>query len=309
MVFFVVLLPTLFWQGGVASAPILRQAGIKHIAVPSDDAGAWKNVEGISADPMDLQGAIKLAAPGIDFHNDEASASRIPWITSNGWRFMRQPAASFYYDVPGNKALLAAAEAFCFGNHALIKTDKIGLTPLAKMLGFLETIPARSTTPVMDIAFVDDGSAAAGEVMNLMVRDNLLFTIITSPSANAKLIVRLGSKDYPDKETKDANLLVHKIRSNLGDSKRSVRIYGTSVVVARLTVLPTGLRLHLLNYGTATGTRVGEFRVRVLGQFHQGQIYSFGNSGEQLLDYETQADATEFTIPELKAYAIVDLLR
>jgi hypothetical protein len=304
---FAAVLPALFWQGGVETAPDLRQAGITHIEVPMGNAAAWKNAAGISVHPLDLEAATKLPTPGVDLRTDEASASRIPWLTSNGWRFMRNPKGRYYYDVAGAKVTLTAAEAFCFANAALIKTDASGLTPLSKMLQFLRTINSDESKPLADIDFVDDGSSAAGEVMNLMIRDNLLFDISAPTAANSKRIVQLGSKDYPEKEVNDANLIVHKIRSNLGDSHRSIRIYGTSVVVTRLTAQPGGARLHLLNYGTTAHIRVGEFRVHVLGRFRTGQIHSFDTPGAHLLDYEAQADATEFTVPELKAYAVVDL--
>ena len=262
---------------------------------------------GNSAQAGDLANTIKLPAPGITFHLNEASASRVPWINSNGWRFMRQPNAQFSYDVKDNTATLAAAEAFCFHANAIVKTGSSGLGPLGDMQNFLRTLPPAPEQPIADIGFVDDGSDAAAEVMNLLVRDNLMFKIVRSPDPNLKLTVQLGSKEYPLNEAKNPDLMEHKIRANLTDARRLIRIYGTSVVVARVTGTPENCRIHLLNYGSAQGVRVGAFRVRILGRYAKAQLHSFGAPNDQPADYNPEQDATEFTIPELKTYAVVDL--
>jgi hypothetical protein len=302
-----VTLPSLFWTGATDTATDLRQAGITQITVPASEAGSWKGVSGISVETADPKSAVKLPAPGITYHMNQASASRVPWIDSNGWRFMRQPNAQFFYDVKGNAAALAAAEAFTYGAKAMLQTDKSGLAPLADMLKFLGAIGLPEEPQVADIGFVDDGSPTDAEVMNLLVRDNLLFRIVRSPSPGLKLTVQLGSKEYPIDEAKNPDAMEHKIRADLGDERRLVRLYGTSVVVAGVTGEPGKLRLHLLNYGAGRGTAVGEFRVRVLGRYSKAQLHSFGSPGDQVADYSPGADATEFTIPGLKVYAVVDL--
>jgi len=302
-----VVLPGLFWQSGPETAPSLRQAGITHILVPASQVESWKNVSGIDARAFDLQGAQKLPSPGVSFRMERSSASRVPWITSNGWHFIRRPDGRFYYDVKERDAALAAAEAFCYQADAAVQTDESGLGPMAEMLKFLGSIDSHKGQPVADIGVIDDGSPAAGEVLNLLVRDNLLFKIVHSPTTDLKLTVELGSKEYPIQEEKNPVALAQKIRANLTDDRRTLRIYGTSVVVARLTKDPGGLRLHLLNYGEARGARVGAFRVRVLGRYPKAQLHSFGSPGDQLTDYDLEPGATEFTVPELKAYAVVDL--
>src|SRR5581483_1790244 len=95
-------LPALYWPGDAGTASVLRQAGITHILVPPSNAAAWKNISGIDAEVADRQDAIKLSAPGITFRMSEGSASRVPWVTSNGWQFIRRPQDRFYYDVNGN---------------------------------------------------------------------------------------------------------------------------------------------------------------------------------------------------------------
>lgn len=302
-----VLIPVLFWQDGRGDAPEIRNAGLTHIAIPSDQAAEWKQIQGISAEPVDAGKTVKLQAPGVALRIDEASASRKPWVSSNGWKFLRQPTAKFYYDAGPETAPLAAAEAFCFGGDALIHTDKNGIKPLAEMLQFLNAVNSDAGKPITDIGFVDNGSPVAAEVMNLMVRDNLLFGITGPANSDYKLTVRLGSQDYPASSTQDADSVVHRIRMNLTDDRRSVRIFATSVVIVRLTGGRDKARLHLLNYGAAHSIRVGGFRVRVLGRYPKFQIHSFGAPREQLQDYEVQSDATEFTVPELRTYAVVDL--
>lgn len=304
-----VLLPSLYWQGGADTAPLLQKAGITHILVPASQAASWKNVSGIDVQVADLQGTVKLPAPGMSFRMSRASATRVPWVTSNGWQFMRLPKGRFYYDVNGGGAALAAAEAFCYGADAIIETDTSGIEPLGRMLKFLSTINSPDGTPVADIGFVDNGSPAAGEVMNLLVRDNLLFKLVASNEPDMKLTVRFGSPEYPAQEAKNPDVMEHKIRANLTDGRRSFRIYGTSIVVARLTEESGHSRLHLLNYGSANGARVGAFRVRVLGSYQKGQLRSYDSPADQLIEYDAMPDATEFTVPNLKAYAVVDLTK
>src|ERR1041384_7208622 len=108
-------LPGLFWEGAPDTAASLRDAGIREIVVPAQRLEAWKSVPGISAKAGDTQGAVKLLTPTVNYRMDQASASRAPWLDSNGWRFLRQPNGRFYYDVPGKAAALAAAEAFGYG--------------------------------------------------------------------------------------------------------------------------------------------------------------------------------------------------
>jgi hypothetical protein len=50
-------------------------------------------------------------------------------------------------------------------------------------------------------------------------------------------------------------------------------------------------------------------RVRVLGQYPKHQLSLADGAGVELLDYSVEPDATEFTLPELKMYAVIDLLR
>jgi ligand-binding sensor domain-containing protein len=144
--------------------------------------------------------------------------------------------------------------------------------------------------------------------MNLLVRNNLLFQLIAAPDRRMKLNVKLGAKEYPLADAKNPGTVAHSVRANLTDEKRSLRIYGSQVVVARLTGSGGNVRLHLLNYAGAN-RKVDGIRVRVLGQYPKHQVWLADGAGVELLDYSVESDATEFTLPELKTYAVVDLSR
>jgi hypothetical protein len=141
-----------------------------------------------------------------------------------------------------------------------------------------------------------------------MVRGNLQFRIVTAPDPRLKLNVKLGSKEYPLEAAKNPKMTTSQIRSNLTDDKRTVRIYGTAVVVARLTESGGKARLHLLNYAGAA-RKVNGVRVRILGRYPNHKVAADDTPGAELQDYTADATATEFTLPELKTYAVIDLSR
>src|SRR5947207_15231856 len=99
------------------------------------------------------------------------------------------------------------------------------------MLAFLAALPPApaSLPPVADFAVVDDGSATTGELLNLLVRRNLLFHIVPSEAAQYRLNVRLGSPEYPQAAGADPSALALKVRRALGDEARSLRIFGSEV--------------------------------------------------------------------------------
>lgn len=288
-------LPMLFWDAPPSSAPALREAGIASIRVPEARLNKWRSVTGVSVEAAGLDGLVKLIPPGVQYRPNTATASREPWIDSNGWQFLRNPQGRFYYDVPGAAAALAAAEAFCFGGEALIHTDAAGLGPFGAMVQFLRGLGG-SGPGVADILVRGDGSDAAAEVMNLLVRNNLLFSAAPLPGDSFQLTV-----GPPFDPAQDPSLAVHDIRARLTDDKRSLRIYGSSVVIGRLTALPGGIRVHLLNYA-ATERSVNGIRVRVAGRYRKP-------AQPELFDFTVEQYATEFTLPKLDSYTVVDLTR
>jgi hypothetical protein len=301
-------LPGLFWDGPPETAAALRDAGIERLQVPAAQYEAWKNAGQVAVEAVDLSRYIKTPAPGVLYRANVASATTTPWLITNGARFLRNPERPYYYETKGSQAALAAAEAFCFGTTALVGADAAGLKPFAEMAAMLRDLGSNDLPVAADIGFIDDGSPAAAEVLNMLVRDNLLFRRLPKPDPRMKLTVQFGSKEFPLEQAKNPGMMARDIRARLTDEKRTVRIYGSAVVVARLAVLPDGVRVHLLNYAGAE-RKVNGVRVRVLGRYSKSRVTAAGSPGEELADYAADADATEFTLPELKTYAVIDLTR
>ena len=121
-----------------------------------------------------------------------------PRSLGGGQRLEVHPPAPgrFYYEVAGKQAALTAAETFCYGDGALIQTGAAGLKPLEEMLSLLRTI-AGDHFAGRRYRLHRRWLLTSGEVMNLLVRDNLLFQLVTSPDRRLKLNVKLGTKEYP----------------------------------------------------------------------------------------------------------------
>lgn len=263
----------------------------------------------ITVAPANIDAArfSKAVAPRVTFRRNVASATRAPWVDSNGWRYLRQPDGHFYCDAPGGAAAtLAAAEAFAYGVHLAIHTDEAGSEPLKQILAFLRSVPDDGFTPLVNIGFVDDGSAESGEFMNLLVRRNLLFRVVKQADPKLDLTVTPGSAEYPKAEAANPSLLAEKARANLTDAKRLLRIYGSEVVVGRLVGKDRAERVYLINYGAARFPVHG-LRVRVKGSFSKQQATQFDAAETKLMDVSVNSAATEFTLPELKTFAIIDL--
>lgn len=302
------LLPILFWNEAPSTADALKQAKIEKIAVAPSEIGAWKQQQGIAVEEFDLAKAKKLLVPGVQYRINRASATRSPWVNTNGYQFLRAPSAAFYYDAPGEAAPLAAAESFAYSAKAAVHTDKAGLEPLGQMLSFLKTIKQVDLPAPANIGFIDDGSPASGEFLNLLTRRNLLFHIVPKADPKLDLTVELGSKEYPKTEASNPSELAQKVRQNLTDEKRLLRIYGSEIVIGRLQAGDGKLRLHLISYAGAERPVRG-VRVRVLGEYPKHQVTAFGDPNASLKDYLAEAGATEFTVTDLKTYAVVDLSR
>lgn len=248
--------------------------------------------------------AVKLTEPRVQFRNNEASATRSPWVDANGWRILRSPDKTFVYHLKGEAAALAAAEAFTYGTPALISADSAGADAFARMLEFLKSVPAIELPPVADFGVIDNGSDSTGELLNLLTRMNLLYKIEKSPDRNFRLNV------HPSPEDKNPSEAAHKIRSEVGDDHRSLRVYGSEVVVGRLLAGPRQARLFLINYGFLVNDRPRPalgLRVRIHGTYTKADLRMPGAPMTSPADLTQDAPATEFTIPELRAYAIIDL--
>ena len=245
-----------------------------------------------------------LPTPGIVARAGVASPTRSPWIAANGWRFVRQPAGKFRYDLPAGKAMLAAAEKYAYGADAVLKIDPTDAGPLRALTTFLDQVPRVDLPAVADIGVVEDGTAVTGEVMNLLARRNLLYAIVKSPSTQFRLNIAMGSREYPVDAAADPSAFALRIRRQLTDEQRALRIYGSEVVIARLTGDGARMRLHLINYG---GRQIEGLRVRLRGVHAIAAVYVPDGAVEPLQDYVAADGATEFSLPRFGVYLMIDL--
>jgi hypothetical protein len=299
-------LPCVYWTEGIDSRATLEAAGVKRVCVAPEQVEAWR-AAGFSASPLtekDLAAREALLTPGTTARPGVASPTRSPWINASGWRFTRNPSQKFAYDLPPGKGALAAAEAFAYGADAVLKVHAGDLKNVGAMLAFLERVPAVDLPPVADVAVVDDGSAITGEVMNLLARRNLLFQIVRAPSAKFRVNIAMGKPGYPLEEAADPSAFAQKIRRELTDERRSLRVYGSEVVICRLTADAGRARLHVINYG---GREIEGLRVRVRGAYREGEAHISGAGRLPLQDYVVADGATEFSLPRLANYAVIDL--
>jgi hypothetical protein len=299
-------LPCVYWMQGVESRAVLEAAAIKRICVTPERADPWR-AAGFTVIPLteaELASREALPSPGITPRAGLASPTRSPWIVANGWRFTRHPGTKYVYDVPAGKAALAAAEVVAYGVDAVLKIDPADLADLGGMLTFLETLPPVDFPTVSDLAIVDDGSAMTGEVMNLLARRNLLFQVVQTPTPRFPINIRIGTPAYPREEATDPSAFAQKIRRELTDEQRSLRVYGSEVVICRLTADAGRARLHLINYG---GREIEGLRVRLRGAYGDGEAYVAGAGRLTLQEQVVTGGTTEFTIPRIATYAVVDL--
>jgi hypothetical protein len=299
-------LPCLYWTQGIETRATLEAAGIKRLCVAPERADAWRaaGFTVVTLADAELAAREALASPGITPRPGLASPTRSPWIVANGWRFTRHPVTKYVYDVPAGKAALAAAEVFTYGADAVLKVDPADLATLGGMLRFLDALPPADLPAVSDLAVVDDGSAVTGEVMNLLARRNLLFQVVQTPSPQFPINIRIGTPEYAREDAADPSAFAQKIRRQLTDERRALRVYGSEVVICRLTADAGRARLHLINYG---GREIEGLRIRVRGTYGDGEVYVAGAGRLALEDRTTSGGATEFTIPRLVTYAVVDL--
>lgn len=306
-------LPLLYWQGGTESAPALRRAGVERLCVPPAQAEGWRKA-GFEVIPMsraELASRQKLLTPGIAARADVASPTRAPWVNANGWLFTRdlsrKEKGKYYYDdLPAGKAALAAAEAFTYGADAVLKIDPSDLERFGQMLAFLRQLPPDNAPPLADLAVVDDGSPLTGEVMNLLARRNLLFRVSPTPLAQFPINIKLGTKEYPRQEATDPSQFALKIRRRLTDERRSLRVYGSEVVICRLIGDNSRIRLHLINYG---GREIAGLRLRLRGAYKKGEAFAPGRGRAELTDYLIADGATEFSLSRMEAYAVIELTK
>ena len=298
--------PCIYWTARIETRPTLEAAGLKRICVAPEHVEAWR-AAGFQVSPIseaEFASREALPTPGITPRAGLASPTRTPWIVANGWRFTRNPGAKYAYTLPPGKGALAAAETFAYGADAVLKVDPADVESAARMLTFVEHLPTLDLPPVADLAVVDDGSPITGEVMNLLARRNLLFQVVRSPAAQFRINIAMGSPGYPLEEAADPSAFALKIRRQLTDEQRSLRIFGSEVVICRLTGDAARMRLHLINYG---GREIEGLRIRVRGAYREGEGHVAGTGRMSLADHVVLDGATEVSLPRLATYAVVDL--
>ena len=299
-------LPCVYWMQGIETRATLEAAAIKRICVAPERADAWR-AAGFTVTPLsgaELASRKTLPSPGIVPRAGLASPTRSPWIAANGWRFTRHPGTKYVYNVPAGKAALAAAEVYAYGADAVLMIDPADVGALGGMLTFLEALPAVDLPTVSELGIVDDGSAITGEVMNLLARRNLLFQVVEVPSARFPVTIRIGTPEYPREEAADPSGFALKIRRQLTDEQRTLRVYGSEVVICRVTGDAGRARLHLINYG---GREIEGLRIRVRGIYGDGEAQVAGVGRLPLQDQVVAGGATEFSVPRIVTYAAIDL--
>jgi len=294
--------PVLYWPQPVDTAPALRAARITRLCVPSDAVAAWREA-GFEVAECEASGRTVLKTLGLAARADVAAPTQRPWINANGWRFLRRPADRYWIEAPAGRAALAAAESFAYGVDAVVVIEPSDLADAGAALAWLAGLPPADLPAVTDVTVVDDGSAETAEVLNLLVRRNILCAAARKPPrAAVGLVVRPGSKEFPKKETADPDAFALKVRRTLGDDNRSLRLYGTEVVLARVTGDADRRRVQLVNY---SGRPIEGVRVRLRGRWAPPEVRALGEPATAE-DYVVTDDATELSISVLGRFAVLD---
>lgn len=293
------LLPGIFWDQGIETAAKLKAAGVKNILVPAARVEAWK-AAGFQATAFSAEGAKcqEAESPRVDMRMNVASATTAPWVIANGWKYQRSAVGRWCYAAADGGAALAAAEAYAYGVDAVVTPKPADVEELGKMMAFLASIDKPAMRGLANIGVVDDGSESTAEVLNLMSRRNLQFRVLKKADPGFDLTVT-------PKDVADPYEYAVEVRRKLGDDKRWVKLYGSEVVIARMTGDGGRARLHLLNYSRRN---VDGLRVRVLGKW-KVSLAVFGAGKVEPAEPAQDDTGTEFSIPRLGTYAVVDLTK
>jgi hypothetical protein len=299
-------LPVLYWEQPPETAAALKQAGIERLRVPPGRAREWTTA-GFQAVPLadtEKSERVSVPAPGMAARANAASATRRPWLDANGWRFLRAPKGRFFETAAKGAAALAAVEGYAYGADLVLAIDPADVAAFGEALAFLRGVKAMELPEVADVGIVDDGSPLTGEVMNLLARRNLLFRPVARGSNGFPLVVELGTPAFPEAEAANPDAFALKLRAQLGDERRTLRLYGSEVVLARVTGDAGRRRLQLLNY---SGRNVQGLRVRLRGLWAPAEAQVLQHGRLAVESPLVQDDATEFSLPVLGPYAVVDL--
>ena len=234
--------------------------------------------------------ATKLPAPGVRLRMNQASATRAPWVDSNGARYLRGLKSAALVAAGENRADLAAFEAYVFNAEAAIAGSPKDKLAFDSAIAFLQTLPKERQPNLADITFFDDGSVEALENMNLLLRRNLQFRVVTKDERGA---VKPKSGNPSE--------FAYEVRKKVGDEKRLLRVYGSEVVIARLEGDARRRTVHLLNYANRA---VDGVRVRVAGTWKSVRVYA-SDGALEASDIVHEAGVTEFSLARIAKYVVV----
>lgn len=299
------MLPGLHWTGGLDTASQLTEAGIERVIVTPESLEAWKKVGFSAESDAGLVDYTEVGPPTVRMERSIAAATSVPWVEANGWRFLRGVEFARYRDVPSGLAALAVAEAFSYGVDAVIDAAPEDITAFGEMLQFVRGIDRGHEETLADIGFVDDGTPETLEAMKLLERRNLMFRVVERPDPTLDLNVQIGGEEFPREEAANPHEFATQVRRKLTDERRLLRIFGSNVVLGHVTSVGEATRVHLLNYGPR-GTVAG-LRVRVEGAFTGARLASFGTNDAEVVDLRVRDGGTEFTVPRIILYAVIDL--
>jgi hypothetical protein len=293
------LLTVVAFVGGQAQGELRLYAG--PAALPLVRQGL------LAAAPADATSFQVVPAPGVRTVRNDAQATVAPWVDSNGWRFQRGLTRVTYDTLPAGSSLVAAAEAFAFGVEAILNPDGADLEELGRLLAFLKLQSRPGMPAIANVGVVDDGSPEMGELMYLLTRRNLLYRIVPRGDRSLAVTVEAGGPGFPRAALTNPSDFAARVREALGDDRRSVRLYGTSTAIARLTGDEGRRRLHLVSY--SRNRNQPSIRVRLLGRYQPVSVAAFGappDAGVTEVRHPDNA-ATEFSLPAFNTITVVDL--
>lgn len=243
----------------------------------------------------DVAKFTSVAAPGVRYRMNMAMATSAPWVDSNLWKYRRKPDAAYLTDARQKSVALAVAEGFLRQVKLTVRVADTQKAEYEEILAFLKSVPEGPKTPWVNLAIEDDGSAVAGEALNLMARRNLLY----ASNVKAPVNMALSSKSKPYDAMQEA-------RERVGDDNRILRIYGSELTLAELTREGNRIRLQLLNYGSRP---VESLRIRLKGKFTPAQVKAriFKVAEPDFVDWAWDGEYTEFTLSQLPLYGVLDI--
>lgn len=300
------ILPGLYWEQAPLNVDAIKSAGVTRVYAPAARLAEWKAAGVDAIDSVALSQFTEVPAPVVKMEMTVASATGVPWISANGWRYQRGLKRALYKALPPRAAAMAAAEAFTYSADAVVQPAAEDLDDLLAMITFLGTLGGEPMPALVNLGVTDDGSPLSGEVLNLLSRRNLLYRVISKPDPSLDLNVILGSDQFPVEAARNPSDFAARVREKLSDEKRLLRIYGSSVVIGYLTGSRDNARLFLLNYIRRPVTGL---QIRLRGDYSVTKLHVPGSEGAVVQDWLRREGGSEFTLPDFQRFAVVDLVK